>query len=663
MADIVLNNITSGYNISKINSNFDIIKNSINDDVLNLTDGNNILQQDVDMNSHDLLNVDTLNATSIFINGSPVILTELGTLGPGVVNTLQLADGAVTQEKIDPTYESLLAKIPDLAYTSLHKYGCVGDGSDESAKIQAALDSNLNVYIPSGTYIATGLVINNNNTKLFGPGTIKKKANVDGVLLTINASHVTVSGVTFDGSNPQPSLTAINNIINITGNENKIEHCVINTSAGGGITVVAGWSRNIIAYNIIRNTDDNNIMISGANANDNLIIGNYCDTTTQQNNIFVTASPASIPTTDFNYRNRIIGNTCLNAGDTGIEAGIHSVGTVIQGNTIINSKNPEILLRDNLNTVVEGNYISAGLNASSTHDGIALSQQTEAGTWRYGAIIKGNRIVGNLTRSGIYSQLANDIVIEGNSIEETFATVNPTTGVGLVGSGVSIASSTDDIIIKNNSIRHMSVGINTNIGAGTPSYNRFTIENNNIYDIATGINLFQSTLIDSIVRENHISKVVLSGINTNSSSGNNNSYLTRNTIITAGYSGASPSFISNTALAGLFWFTSENSKRAAVPETQFSFTTLNAGVRKTGGTLSLEFEDGTEDAVFGVGKTVTGKIAGTSNLVDSTGGAGSTGWSLLYDGSGNLILQRRAASTGSSNRFFRYRFTQNSNEI
>jgi hypothetical protein len=165
------------------------------------------------------------------------------------------------------------------------------------------------------------------------------------------------------------------------------------------------------------------------------------------------------------------------------------------------------------------------------------------------------------------------------------------------------------------------------------------------------------------VRENRIGKLASTGINTNTSSGSNSSYLARNIITTAGYSGASPLGISNTGVAALGWFTSENAKRAAVPETQFAFTTLNAGVRRTGGTLAIEFEDGTEDAVFGVGKTATGKIAGTSNLVDSTGAAGSTGWSLFYDGSQNLILQRRAATTGSSNRFFRYRFTQNSNEV
>lgn len=57
MTDIVLTPITSGYNLSKINSNFDTIEEVINEEVLHLEGGNNTMQQDLDMNGHDLLNI------------------------------------------------------------------------------------------------------------------------------------------------------------------------------------------------------------------------------------------------------------------------------------------------------------------------------------------------------------------------------------------------------------------------------------------------------------------------------------------------------------------------------------------------------------------------------------------------------------------------------
>src|SRR3546814_4579815 len=57
MTDIVLNNITSGYNISKVNANFATLQDSINNDVLNLAGGNNTMGQGVDMNSHHGFNL------------------------------------------------------------------------------------------------------------------------------------------------------------------------------------------------------------------------------------------------------------------------------------------------------------------------------------------------------------------------------------------------------------------------------------------------------------------------------------------------------------------------------------------------------------------------------------------------------------------------------
>lgn len=57
MTDITLKDITSGYNVSRINYNFDKIEYSINNEILHLVGGNNVMQQDLDMNSNSILNV------------------------------------------------------------------------------------------------------------------------------------------------------------------------------------------------------------------------------------------------------------------------------------------------------------------------------------------------------------------------------------------------------------------------------------------------------------------------------------------------------------------------------------------------------------------------------------------------------------------------------
>ena len=59
MTDIVLTPITSGYNLAKINANFVKVQNVINNEVLHLTGGNNVMAQNLDMNFHGLLNLRT----------------------------------------------------------------------------------------------------------------------------------------------------------------------------------------------------------------------------------------------------------------------------------------------------------------------------------------------------------------------------------------------------------------------------------------------------------------------------------------------------------------------------------------------------------------------------------------------------------------------------
>lgn len=59
MTDIVLTPITSGYNLSKINSNFVKVQDVVNNDVIHNIGGNNVMHQNLDMNNFSLLNLST----------------------------------------------------------------------------------------------------------------------------------------------------------------------------------------------------------------------------------------------------------------------------------------------------------------------------------------------------------------------------------------------------------------------------------------------------------------------------------------------------------------------------------------------------------------------------------------------------------------------------
>ena len=59
MTDITLDPITSGYNLSKLNANFDKVQQAVNEELLHTTGGNNTMLQPLDMNGYPILNLET----------------------------------------------------------------------------------------------------------------------------------------------------------------------------------------------------------------------------------------------------------------------------------------------------------------------------------------------------------------------------------------------------------------------------------------------------------------------------------------------------------------------------------------------------------------------------------------------------------------------------
>lgn len=101
MTDIVLSPITSGYNLSKINSNFAKIATTINNDVLHLVDGNNTMQQDIDMNGNSFLNVSTnMNDPDSLITVGDADLRYYNVDGDTLTGTMNVNGQAVTGLKV-----------------------------------------------------------------------------------------------------------------------------------------------------------------------------------------------------------------------------------------------------------------------------------------------------------------------------------------------------------------------------------------------------------------------------------------------------------------------------------------------------------------------------------------------------------------------------------
>lgn len=160
---ISLNNITSGYNIAKLNANFQKVQEQLNNHVLGTDGGGNTMNQDLDMNSNSLLNINVLDVTSLNINGVSVSTNPFG-LSPNQVTDTQL--GAITnstklsflQKGVGAVLRTMIDKDSD--FVSVKDFGAKGDGvTDDTNAFNLAYNSGATgAIIPAGIYIINGVV-------------------------------------------------------------------------------------------------------------------------------------------------------------------------------------------------------------------------------------------------------------------------------------------------------------------------------------------------------------------------------------------------------------------------------------------------------------------------------------------------------------------------
>ncbi len=84
MSDITLTAISSGYNLGKINQNFEEVERVINDEVMHTSGGNNIMTQNLDINDNRILNLpEPLEATDpVRLMDIDGLVAELIGVGP-----------------------------------------------------------------------------------------------------------------------------------------------------------------------------------------------------------------------------------------------------------------------------------------------------------------------------------------------------------------------------------------------------------------------------------------------------------------------------------------------------------------------------------------------------------------------------------------------------
>lgn len=93
--EVNLNTVSSGYNRSHINDNFELIGAALQDSLSRTGVSPNEMGADLDLNSNDLLNVDVTNTNRLFVGGTEFVVDEILAVGPaGEAATIEI--GTVT---------------------------------------------------------------------------------------------------------------------------------------------------------------------------------------------------------------------------------------------------------------------------------------------------------------------------------------------------------------------------------------------------------------------------------------------------------------------------------------------------------------------------------------------------------------------------------------
>lgn len=174
---------------------------------------------------------------------------------------------------ISESVNELTAKFPLIAYQNVKWFGVKGDGvTDDTDAIQLALNSNIPLYFPEGTYLISESLMLNNAVILGQNATIKMAGNnldVYANFQVINNCLIENFNIVGDRNSHTVTTGEYGMGININGSNNVIKDCNISDLWGDGIYIKGDNNSvfNCRIYNARRNgisvINGKNILIDG----------------------------------------------------------------------------------------------------------------------------------------------------------------------------------------------------------------------------------------------------------------------------------------------------------------------------------------------------------------------------------------------------------------
>lgn len=130
------------------------------------------------------------------------------------VTFLQSGTGAVTRYAQDKMREVV----------SVKDFGAKGDGTtDDTAAIQAAINSGFSISFPAGTYKCANLTQSTNFQRFYAIGNVTIQKNANGPIITSTGNDVEFNGIGFRGESSTPVFTG-HNIVS-SGNNLRLINC------------------------------------------------------------------------------------------------------------------------------------------------------------------------------------------------------------------------------------------------------------------------------------------------------------------------------------------------------------------------------------------------------------------------------------------------------
>lgn len=248
MAKITISDITSGFNLSKINAAIQALEDELNNKVLyrnNPAGEPNSMQNDLDMNSNDILNADNIDCQSITVDGVGVDFTL--TYTPlSAMNTYEFTAGAAqtTYTGTDDNGKTLSYTpnltivsvngytLPTSDYTAINSADIILDAAPAEGSVVTIVSIERIALTDWESDVLTGIG-NSAYVSESVPTVLPVATGVDALAAGEGAIAATANSISFGRKAEIP----------ITGNENSVAagyNCYVNTSVHPG-TGVGSW--------------------------------------------------------------------------------------------------------------------------------------------------------------------------------------------------------------------------------------------------------------------------------------------------------------------------------------------------------------------------------------------------------------------------------------